>query len=156
MEMNENLLVEVLIDCFTLRHKFVMKYTLLIKKVISMTFIFDFDKRAFLGLGDSAVFHSMLCFFVSGLYWKTQVSFPVMICLRIFRLSLIFSSMSLQNLTWLGVWSSDKILGTILAHTFCIPRSCSKIVCTDSLFTSVHLISFALSTCNHFAPAASF
>ena len=76
----------------------------------------------------------MLCLFVSGLYWKTQVSSPVMICLRIFRLFLIFSSISSQNLSRFCFWSSNKILGTILAHTFHIPRSHSKIVCTDSLF----------------------
>ena len=104
------------------------------KKVISMTLIFDFDMHIFLGLGDSAVFHCMLCLFVSESYWKTQVSSPVMICLRIFRLSSFFSSMSLQNLTWFCFWSSNKILGTILAHTFCITRSCSKIICTDFLF----------------------
>ena len=57
-----------------------------------------------------------------------------MICLRISGLSLIFSSMSLQNFTRFCFWSSDKILGMILAHIFCIPRSCSKIFCTDSLF----------------------
>ena len=57
-----------------------------------------------------------------------------MICLRISGLSLVFSSMSLQNFTRFCFWSSDKILGTILAHIFCIPRSCSKIICTDSLF----------------------
>ena len=57
-----------------------------------------------------------------------------MICLRISGSSLIFSSMSLQNLTWFCFWSFDKILGTILAHTFHIPKSCSKIVRTDSLF----------------------
>ena len=90
--------------------------------------------RAFLGLGDSAVFHCMLCLFVSGSYRKTQASFPEIICLRISRLSLIFSGMSSQNLTRFCCWSSDKILGTILAHTFCIPRSLSKIVGTDSLF----------------------
>ena len=89
---------------------------------------------ALLGLGDSAVFHCMLCLFVSGLYWKTQVSSPVMICLRMSRSSLIFSSMSSQNLTWFCFWFFNKILGTILAHTFCIPRSCSKIVRTNSLF----------------------
>ena len=99
-----------------------------------MTLIFDFDMRTFLGLGDSAVLHCMLCFFVSGLYWKTQVLSPVMICLRISGSSLIFSSMSLQNLTWLCFWSSYKILGTILTHTFHISGSCSKIIHTDSLF----------------------
>ena len=57
-----------------------------------------------------------------------------MIYLRISGLSLIFSSMSSQNLTWFCFWSSNKILGTVLAHTFRILRSCSKIVCTDSLF----------------------
>ena len=57
-----------------------------------------------------------------------------MICLRISGLFVIFSSMSLQNFTRFCFWSSDKIWGTILAHIFCIPRSCSKIVCTDSLF----------------------
>ena len=67
-------------------------------------------------------------------YWRTQVSSPVMICLRISRSSLIFSSMSSQNLTQFCFWSFDKIFGTNLAHTFCIPRLCSKIVCTDSLF----------------------
>ena len=78
---------------------------------------------------------STACFAsVSGLYWKTQVSSPVIIYLKISRSSLIFSSMSSQNLTQFCFWFSDKILGTILAHTFCIPRSCSKIVCTDSLF----------------------
>ena len=104
------------------------------KNAISMTLIFDFDMCAFLGLGDSAVFHCMLCLFVSGSYWKTQISSPVMICVRISGLSLIFSSMSSQNLTQFCFWSSDKILDTILAHTFCIPRSCSKIFCIDSLF----------------------
>ena len=39
--------------------------------------------HTFLGVSDSAVFHYMLCLFVSGLYWKTQVLSPVMICLRI-------------------------------------------------------------------------
>ena len=111
-----------------------MNHILLIKKVISMTLIFDFDMHAFLDLGDSAVFYCMLCLFVLGLYWKTQVSSPVIICLRIFESSLIFSSMFSQKFTQFCFWSSDKILGTILAHTFCIPRSCSKIVCTDSLF----------------------
>ena len=57
-----------------------------------------------------------------------------MICLRISRSSLIFSSMSSQNLIRFCFWSSNKILGTILAHTFRIPRSCSKIIYTDSLF----------------------
>ena len=103
--------------------------------------------RAFLGLDDSAVFHCMLCSFVSGLYWKTKILCPVMICLRISGLSLIFSSMSSQNLTLFCFWSSNKILDTILAHTFYIPRSCSilahtfyiprscsKIACIDSLF----------------------
>ena len=99
-----------------------------------MTLIFDFDRCAFLGLGDFAVFHCMLCLFVSGSYWKTQVSSSVMICLRISESSLIFSGMSSQYLTRFCFWSSDKILGTILAHIFCIPRSCSKIVPTDSLF----------------------
>ena len=94
---------------------------------------FCFDMHAFWGLGDSAVFQCMLCLFVSGLYWKTQVSSPAMICLRISGSPLIFSSMSSQNLTWFCLWSYDKILDTILAQTFCIPRSCSKIVCTDSL-----------------------
>ena len=84
--------------------------------------------------GDFAVFHSMLYLFVLGSYWKTQVSFPVMICIRISRLSLIFSSMSSQNWTWFCFWSFNKILGTISAHIFCIPRSCSKIICPDSLF----------------------
>ena len=88
----------------------------------------------FLGLGDSAVFQYMLCLFVSGLYWKTQVSSSVMICLRISILSLVFSSMSSQNLTRFYFWSSGKILGIILAHALCIPRLCSKIVHTDSLF----------------------
>ena len=87
-----------------------------------------------LGQDDSAVSHCILFLFVSGLYWKTQVSSPVMICLRISELSLIFFSTSTQNLTQFCFWSSDKILGTLLAHTFCITRSCSKIVCTDSLF----------------------
>ena len=99
-----------------------------------MTLIFDFDMHIFLGLGDSAVFHCMLCLFVSGSYWKTQVSSPVMICLIISGLSLIFSSMSSQILTQFCFWSSDKVLGTILAHTFHIPRSSSKIICTDSQF----------------------
>ena len=99
-----------------------------------MTLIFDFDMHAFLGLGDSEVFHCMLCLFVSGSYWKTQVSSSAMICLRISGSSLIFSSMPSQNLTRFCFWSSNKILGTILAHTFCIPRSCSKIVRIDSLF----------------------
>ena len=104
------------------------------KKVISMTLIFDFNMCSFLVLGDSAVFHCMLCLFVSGSYWKTQVLSPVMTCLRISRSYLIFSNMSSQNLTWFCFWSSEKILGTILAHTFHIPRSCSKIISTDSLF----------------------
>ena len=90
--------------------------------------------RAFLGLGDSAVFHCMLCLIISGLYRKTQVSSPVMICIRIFELSLIFSCMSSQNLAWFCFWSSNKILGTILAHIFHITRSCSKIIHIDSLF----------------------
>ena len=93
-----------------------------------MTLIFDFDICTFLGLNDSAVFHCMLCLFVPESYWK------VMICPRISRSSLIFSSMSSQNLTWFCFRSSDKILGIILAHTFHIPRSCSKIVHTDSPF----------------------
>ena len=76
----------------------------------------------------------MLCLFVSGSYWKTQVSSPMMICLRISGLSLIFSSMSSQNLTRFCFWSCDKILGTTLAHTFHIPKSCNKIGGTDSLF----------------------
>ena len=65
-----------------------------------------------------------------------------MICLRISGWSLIFSSMSSQNLTRLCLCSSDRILGNILTHTFCIPRSCSKIVRTDSLFMlgSSHII----------------
>ena len=50
------------------------------------------------------------------------------------RSFLIFSSMSLQKLTRRCFWSSDKILGTSLAHTFRIPRSCSKMIGTDSLF----------------------
>ena len=99
-----------------------------------MTLIFDFHLHAFLGLGDSAVFHCMLCLCVSVSYWKTQVSSPVMICLRIFRSSLIFSSMSSQNLTQFCFWSSNKILGTILVQIFCILRSCSKIIRTDSPF----------------------
>ena len=57
-----------------------------------------------------------------------------MICLRVSESSLIFFNISSQNLTWFCFWSSNKILGTILAHIFCIPRSCSKIVCTNSLF----------------------
>ena len=57
-----------------------------------------------------------------------------MICLRISILSLIFPSISLQNLTWFCFWSCDKFLGTILAHTFHIPRLCTNIIHTDSLF----------------------
>ena len=98
-----------------------------------MSLNFDFDMHVFLGLDDSAAFHCMLCLFVSGVYWKTQVSFFAIIWLRISGLSSIFSSISSQNLTQFCFWSSDKILGTILAHTFCIPRSCSKTICTDSL-----------------------
>ena len=90
--------------------------------------------HAFLDLGDSAVFHCMLCLFVSDSYWKTQVSSSVMICLKISGSSLIFSRMSSQNLTQFCFWSFDKILDTILAHTFCVPRSCSKVVCIDYLF----------------------
>ena len=120
------------------QHSFGLKpSTLLIEKVISMTLIFYLDMHAFLGLGDSALFHCMLCLFVLRLYWKTQVSSLVMICLRISGSSLIFSSKSLQNLQtwfWFCFWSSDKILGTILAHTFHFPRLCSKIFCTDFLF----------------------
>ena len=105
----------------------------------------------------SAVFHCMLCLFVSGSCWKTQVSSLMLICVRISGSFLIFSSMSSQNLTRFCFWSSNKILGTILAHTFRIPRSCSKIVRTRSLFrlSSSDMISFVLSTCDHFAPAAS-
>ena len=99
-----------------------------------MTLIFDFDMHTFLGLSDSAVFLCILCLFVSELYWKIQVSTPMIICIRISGLFSIFSGMSSQNLTQFCFWSSDKILGTIFIHTFCIPRSCSKIICTDSLF----------------------
>ena len=101
-----------------------------------MTLIFDFDIRAFLGRGDLAVFHCMLCFFVSGSYWKAHVSSSVMTWQRTFGSSLIFSSMSLQKSTRRSFWSSDKILGTSLAHTFRIPRSWSKMFHTDSLFKS--------------------
>ena len=90
--------------------------------------------HTFLSLGDFAVFHCMLCLFVSGSYWKTQVSSPVMICLRISGSSLIFSSMSSQNFTRFCFWPSYKILSTNLTHTLGIPRSCSKIFRTDSLF----------------------
>ena len=134
MEVNENLLVKVLIHCFTLRHKFMKHHTLLIEKSNQHDLDFNFDMCTFLGLGDSAVFHCMLCLFVSGLYWKTQASSSVMICLKISESSLIFSSMSLQNLTQFCFWSCNKTLGTILAHTFRIPTSCSKIVHTDCLF----------------------
>ena len=48
--------------------------------------------------------------------------------------SLIFSSYVFTKLTRCCFWSSDKILGTSLAHIFCIPRSRSKMVRTDSLF----------------------
>ena len=112
-----------------------------------VTLIFDFDMRAFSGLIDSAVFHCMLCLFLSGSYWKIQVSSPVIICLRISGSPLISSSMSLRNLTRFCFWSFDRIVGTILAHTFRIPRSCNKIVRTDSLFRL---------SCYHFAPAALF
>ena len=90
--------------------------------------------RPFLGLSDFAVFHCMVYLFILGSYWKTKVSSPVIICLRMSKTSLIFFSKFSQNLTWLSFWSSDKILGTIFAHTFYIPRSCSRIVRTDSLF----------------------
>ena len=43
MEINGNLLVKVLIHCFTLRHKFMMNHTLLIKKAIRITLIFYFN-----------------------------------------------------------------------------------------------------------------
>ena len=58
----------------------------------------------------------------------------MIICLTISGSSLIFYSISSQNLTRFCFKSYDKILGTILAHIFRIPRSCSKIVGTDSLF----------------------
>ena len=48
------------------------------KNAISMTFIFDLDMRAFLGLGEFAVFHCRLCLSVSGSYWKTQVTSHVL------------------------------------------------------------------------------
>ena len=76
-----------------------------------------------------------------------------MICLRISLLSLIFSSMSSQNLIWFCFWSFNKILGTILEHTFQIPRSCSKIVCTDYLFRLSSSDVIVLSTCDHFTLA---
>ena len=134
MEVNENLLVEVLIHCFTFRHKFMMNHTLLIKKAISMTLIFDFDMLIFLSLGDSAVFHCMLCLFVLRSYWKTQVSSPVMILPK--NIWIVFNFLhhvfTKFNLFMLLVFRQN--LGHIFAHTFCIPRSRSKIVCTDSLF----------------------
>ena len=155
IETNENLLVEVLIYCFTLMHKFMMNHTILIKKAISMTLIFDFNMRAFLGLGDSAVFDCMLCLFVSGSYWKTQVSSPMMICLRISGSSLLFSSMSSQNLTRFCFWSSDKSCApfwhTPFTSTDHAARSSAMILCLGS----VYLISFVLSTCDHFVPSAS-
>ena len=99
-----------------------------------MTLILNFDMCAFLGLGDSAVFNCMLCLFISGSYWKTHVSSPVMTWKRMSKLFLIFSCMPLQKLTQLCFWSSNKILGTSLAHTFHIPRSCRKMDYIDSLF----------------------
>ena len=51
MEANENLLVEVLIYCFTLRHKFTMTKPLWSKNAVNMTLIFDFDIRTIRTVG---------------------------------------------------------------------------------------------------------
>ena len=106
--------------------------------------------HAFLGLGDSAVFHCMLCLFRLGLYWKIQVTSSVMICLRISGLSLIFFSMSSQNFTWFCFWSSDKILAPFWHTPFASPDHAERLSALILCLGSVHVISYVLSICNHF------
>ena len=119
---------------------------------------------SFLGLGDSAVFYCMLCLFVLGSYWKTQVSSPIMICLRVSRSSLIFSCDDLPKsiqivfnflqhvFTKLG--SASSLLTKSWApfrHTpFASPDHAARLFALILCLGSGHLI-FVLSTCDHYA-----
>ena len=85
--------------------------------------------RAFFGLGEVGILHSMLWHFVSGSYWKYQVSSPVMTSENTQMWRKIRRNIKLPLSC-----SSLKILGITFAEIFLIPRSSVKIFLTVCLF----------------------
>jgi hypothetical protein len=82
----------------------------------------------FFGRGEFCVFRCMLRHFVSGSYWK-HISSPVMI---LSDFAMLYKR-SDEMWSW-HFWISVKILGTVFAENFLIPKS-SIIIChTVSLF----------------------
>ena len=84
----------------------------------------DLDRRNFFGRGELAVFRRAIFRFVSGSYWWTHVSSPVMTRPK---MSSCLSKTPWQIVTLHCFRSSVSSFGTIFAHTFLMSNSSAKI-----------------------------
>lgn len=91
--------------------------------------------RAFLILVEVGVFQCIDCLFVSGSYWKVQVSLHVITFFNKFGCSFIICRISEQMLLRLSFWSSLRFVGTILAQTLFMFKLLCTICQTVSLST---------------------
>jgi len=119
----ESGLISSRIDCFIRRRKVQQKHTMHVPKHSRHHFPRAGWCLEFLKVGDPGCFQAVDCTFVSGQYWCTQVSFPVMIC------SKKSAPWSLKRRRWVrgapirvSLWSSVSCRGTPLMHTCLYPK----------------------------------
>ena len=120
-----------------------------VEKIINMVLMWDLWNISFFGRGDVSPTHSELCRFVLGSKAKHQVSFPVVILLKINLSPSAIAIMSLKDVTRSSLCSGVKECGTNRAHNFIFPKSCFSVWCdlkviftksaTAAMFTSVRL-----------------
>jgi len=113
-------------------YKFIMNNPSNIKKCQQHCFDSWFGPTEYFGCGELVIFHWTLGRFVSGSYWQTHVSSPMMTQPKT---SSCLSRSSWQIVTLLCFCSSVSSFGTIYAHTFLMSRSSVKIFLTVSLWT---------------------
>jgi len=97
------------------------------KKIINMVLLRDLWNFSFFGRGDVSPTHSEICRFVSGSQAKHQVSFSVIILLKIFLSASVIAIMSWQDVTRSSLCSGVKECGTKWAHNFLFPKSSFRI-----------------------------
>src|SRR5215469_9290218 len=121
--------IKTLIDSLSWWYKFLVDDPLTVKKTNERGFDFGFAHSRFLGTGrgEFAVCHSRLWRIVSGSYSKIHDSSPVITRLKNSGSLSRRSRRSRHTSLRLAFCSVVRFFGTILVHTFLMPKSCVKI-----------------------------
>jgi len=126
---------KILIDSLSWWHKILLDDPLTLKKKqMIIDLILDLLILAFLWRGEFAVCHSRLWRFVPGSYSKIHDSSSVITRLKNSGTLSRRSRRSRHTSLWLAFCSGMRFFGTILAHTFLLPKPCVKIWWTVKRF----------------------